>query len=157
VEQRADNMKMAHVVMSKALQECPNSGILWAQAIEMEAKPTRQSKAVEAMRRCENNPLVILSVARLFWADRKIEKARKYFESAITQDPDLGDAWAAYYRFEAEHGSHPELAQHVLERCIAADPHHGERWISVAKAPENHKLRTEQVLKKVAGLVTALL
>ena len=37
--------------------------------------------------------MVILAVSRLFWRDRKEEKARSWCNRAVTIDPDLGDAW----------------------------------------------------------------
>jgi hypothetical protein len=35
-------------------------------------------------------------------------------------------------------------------RCVAAEPHHGERWQRVAKNPANAHQSTEVLLKKVA-------
>ena len=53
------------------IQECPTSGRLWALAIEMEAKPQRKTRSVDAMKKCEHDPHVLLAVSRLFWSDRK--------------------------------------------------------------------------------------
>jgi pre-mRNA-processing factor 6 len=41
----------------------------------------------------------------LFWADRKIEKAREWFNRALTVNADLGDTWANLYRFESLFGT----------------------------------------------------
>ena len=73
-------------------------------------------------RRCDNDPHVIAAVAKLFWADRKLEKARLYpeyseyseypecadhrlqartwFNRSVTLDSDNGDVWAYFYKFE---------------------------------------------------------
>jgi hypothetical protein len=48
---------------------------------------------------------VILAVARLFWEERKIEKARTWFNRGVTADPDLGDLWAFFLKFEMQHGT----------------------------------------------------
>ena len=40
--------------MSRALQECPNSGVLWSRAIELEAKASQNAKSVDALKKCEN-------------------------------------------------------------------------------------------------------
>ena len=48
-----------------AMQECPASGILWAEAIFMESRPQRKTKSVDALKRCEHDPHVLLAVARL--------------------------------------------------------------------------------------------
>ncbi len=54
------------------LQECPASGILWAEAISMAPRPARKSRSVDALKRCNDDPAVVAAVARLFWADRKV-------------------------------------------------------------------------------------
>ena len=36
---------------------------------------------------------------------RKTEKARKWFNRAVTLDPDNGDSHAAYYKFELKSGT----------------------------------------------------
>lgn len=65
-------------------------------------------KSVEALKRCDNDANVITAVARRFWADRKYSKARKWFDRAATLDPNMGDAWAAYYAFELQQGGEAE-------------------------------------------------
>ena len=42
---------------------------------------------------------------RLFWTERKISKAREWFIRAVKIDPDLGDSWACYYKFELQFGN----------------------------------------------------
>jgi len=154
LEVKANNRKVAQTLMAKALQECPDSGILWAEAITMEARPQQKAKSVDALKRCENDAHVITAVAKLFWADRKIEKARKWLNRAVTLNPDFGDAWAIYYKFEAQHGTIEQQAD-IIKRCKEAEPHHGEYWCKISKAVENTILRlnTEQILKKVALIV----
>ena len=36
-----------------------------------------QAKSVDALKKCENDPIVIATVAKLFWEDRKTDKARQ--------------------------------------------------------------------------------
>ena len=50
--------------MAKALQECPSSGILWAESIFMESRPQRKTKSVDALKKCEHDAHVLLAVAR---------------------------------------------------------------------------------------------
>jgi pre-mRNA-processing factor 6 len=68
-------------------------------AIWSEARPQRKARSVDALRRCEADPLVICTVARLYWADRRIEKARKWFERAVSAGPDLGDVRGWWLKF----------------------------------------------------------
>ena len=65
-------------MLIKTKQECPTSGRLWALAIEMEAKPQRKTRSVDAMKKCEHDPHVLLAVSRLFWSDRKVQKCRDW-------------------------------------------------------------------------------
>ena len=56
----------------------PASGLLWAEEISTCPKPQQKSKSVEALKRCDNDPHVIVAVARLFERDRKIPKVRLF-------------------------------------------------------------------------------
>jgi len=150
VELRASNFKMAQTVLAKGLQECPNAGILWAETIEMESPTQKKTKSVDALKRCDNDPLVIVAVAKIFWSDRKIDKARTWFNRAVNINPDLGDAWAYFYKFEIQNGTE-EQQKAILKRCVDADPHHGEKWIAIAKDPANSRLKAELILKKITA------
>ena len=61
---RGERKEMAHGLMAKALQECPSSGILWAESVAMESRPQRKTKSVDALKKCEHNAHVILAVAK---------------------------------------------------------------------------------------------
>eukprot|EP00300_Choanocystis_sp_HF-7_P005392 c14057_g1_i1.p1 GENE.c14057_g1_i1~~c14057_g1_i1.p1 ORF type:complete len:460 (+),score=109.76 c14057_g1_i1:196-1575(+) len=144
------NQKLAETVLAQALQDCPKSGKLLALAIEMAPRPQKRSKSMDALNRCDDAH-VVTAVAKLFWMERRIDKARKWFNRAVSLQPDLGDAWATFYKFEVqESGDQDSKAQEVLARCKAADPHHGDAWCAVSKKTENAKLSTEQILMKVA-------
>lgn len=140
--------KAADALMAKALQECPTSGILWAEHIAIAPRPQRKARSVDALKKCHDDPHVIAAVAGLFWHDRKIDKARNWLTKAVALQPDIGDFWAQLYKFETEFGS-PESVADVMARCIAAEPHHGERWQKVSKDLSNAHSKTEAILKKV--------
>ena len=149
LERRAGNKKAAATLLAKALQQCRTAGILWAEAISMEARAQQKSKSSDALKACDNDPHVILAVSRLFWRERKEEKARSWCNRAVTLDPDLGDAWANYFAFESQHGT-PEQQTEVLRRAVAADPHHGDEWTAVSKNPRNLRCSTDELVKRVA-------
>jgi len=151
LERRANNRKAAATLMAKALQQCRTAGILWAEAIAMEPRAQQKTKSSDALKAVDNDPHVILAVSRLFWRDRKEEKARSWCNRAVTLEPDLGDAWGNYYAFELQHGV-PEQQQEVLRRCLAADPHHGDEWTAMSKdTTKNLAGKTEAILKAVAA------
>jgi len=132
LERRVGNPKLADTLMAKALQECPSSGLLLAQNIMTAPRVEKKSKSADAIKRCPDDPLVIAAVASLFASERKKEKARKWFDRAVTLDPDMGDSWVRFYAFELESGT-KEQQERVKERCMAAEPKHGELWTGISK------------------------
>jgi pre-mRNA-processing factor 6 len=155
LERRAGNVKLAETIMAKALQECPTSGILLAEDIAMAPRAEKKRKCGDAVKKADADPRVVAAVAKLFWADRKYEKARKWFERAVTLDADIGDAWAAYYALELQQGT-PESQLALERRCVAAEPSHGEHWQAVAKRIDNRRLSRAEILKRVVIQMAAI-
>lgn len=87
------------------LQECPTSGLLYSMSIWYHPKPVRKSRAVDALKKTRDDPRVICTVACVFWEDGAYEKARTWFGRATTADPDGGDAWATWWKFEQSKGT----------------------------------------------------
>ena len=114
--------------------------------------PTNADQRFSALtrsRKTHNSNIKKKAVAKLFWIDRKVRKARNWFNRAVTVDPDLGNTWAWFYKFEQEHGG-PDKQKAVIKRCTEADPRHGDLWCKVSKrvtTKETHK--TDDVLKEV--------
>lgn len=104
---------------------------------------------VDALKKCEHDPHVLLAVSKLFWSERKVSKCREWFQRTLKIEPDFGDAWAHWYRFEQLHGAKEQLEE-VKQRCLVAEPHHGELWCAVSKDIHNVGLNTEQILKAVS-------
>ena len=106
VERRANNIAQAKVLMAKALQECPTSGLLWSENIwNLEPRTQRKPRSLEAIKKVDNDPILFMTVARIFWGERKLDKAMGWFEKALLLDPDLGDTWAWYWKFLQQHGT----------------------------------------------------
>ncbi|KAF8583123.1 hypothetical protein K439DRAFT_1653578 [Ramaria rubella] len=146
VEERSGGAAQAKTVLARGLQECPTSGLLWSLSIWAEPRPTRKSRSVDALKKSADDPLIICTVARLFWAERKIEKARQWFSRAVATNPDLGDSWAWWLKFERQHGTE-EHQQQVIDKCVAAEPHHSPGWQSVAKDLRNTGKTMTQILE----------
>ena len=102
--------------------------------------------------RSKGDPVLYVTAARIFWYDRKLEKADGWFQKAAILDPDLGDTWAWWYKFLVQHGTE-EKREGVVAKCVLNEPRHGEVWQRVRKAPENAGLSVEEVLKRVAALL----
>lgn len=152
LEMATDNRRLAATRLAQALQECPNSGTLWSEAILLEPRQQRKAKSVDAVKSCENDPFVICTIARLFHADRKLEKARTWFNRAVTLNPDFGDGWAHWYQLEAHHGTEETKAA-VVARCIEANPRHGEVWQQVCKAVGTRLSSPAERLKAVVAAI----
>lgn len=152
VERRAQNTKQAETLMERALRDVPKAqqGPLWSEKIwHLTARPQRKPRALEAIKEVDNDPALLVAVARIFWGERRLEKAQAWFEKALVRDADVGDAWAWYYRFLLEHGTQ-EKRDEVLGKCGAVEPRHGEVWQGIAKDPRNARKGVEEVLRLVA-------
>lgn len=152
-EARAGEPKAAAALLARALQECPSSGALWAEAVALAPRHARKATSVDALRRCDADPAVLACVAGLFAADRKVDKARAWFRRAVAAAPDVGDHWARFAAFEAQHGGADALAG-VVAGAVAAAPRYGEYWTRVAKRPANAHDTTETILRKVVLSLT---
>ena len=152
LERRSGNAKLAETLMAKALQECPSSGILLSENIMTAPRVEQKSKSADAIKRAPDDPRVIYAVASLFAAERKNDKARKWFDRAVILDPDWGDSWARYYAFERQVGT-PDQRDNVRDRCVQADPKHGEIWTSVRKDMANRQKTVAESLELAADRV----
>ena len=141
--------------MSRALQDvpAPSSGILWAERIwYLEPRSQRKALALEAIKKVDNDAVLFVSVARIFWAERRLEKAATWFEKAVVLDPDIGDTWAWYLKFLRQHGT-SEKREDVVSKCMVSEPRHGELWQQVAKDPRNAGKKTDQILNLVIDVL----
>ncbi|KAJ6599323.1 PRP1 splicing factor, N-terminal-domain-containing protein [Mycena vulgaris] len=153
VEERSGGSAQAKAMLARSLQECPTSGLLWSMSIWAEPRPMRKARSVDALKKSADNPVIICTVARLFWAERKIEKARQWFGRAVATDPDLGDSWAWWLKFERQHGTE-EHRDEVRKKCLAAEPHHSPMWQSVAKDTRHIGKGITEILEMVADALS---
>lgn len=151
IERRANNISQAKNLMAQALQQVPNSGLLYSESIwHLEPRTQRKPRALEAIKKVDNDPILFVTIARIFWGERRLEKAQNWFEKAILLDSDLGDTWAWYYKFLLQHGTEEKRAD-VVAKCILSEPRHGEIWQSVAKEPKNAAKNLEEILNIVVS------
>ena len=94
------------------------AGKLWAEAIWMEGPHGRRAKSIDALKKCEHNPHVLIAAARLFWSERKIKKARDWFQKAVNLDTDNGDGFANFLAFEQIHGKEVSFTQNGSELAL---------------------------------------
>lgn len=87
-----------------AIQALPTSGLLHSHSIFSSPPATRLTKSLDALKKTNNSPAVIVTIGRLFWSTSKIDKARNWFQRAVAADGDDGDSWGWWYAFENEYG-----------------------------------------------------
>lgn len=152
LEVRGGKKDLALSLLARAQQECENSGRLYAEAINLATRHSRRAISVDALSKAPESPYVLLAVCKMMWSERKIAKAREWFNRALKINKDNGDVWAYYNKFEIVHGT-PDQQKQVVELCKLAEPRHGELWQSVAKDIKNWRMKTEDVLNTVTKLV----
>ncbi|KAL9058362.1 MAG: hypothetical protein Q9162_001817 [Coniocarpon cinnabarinum] len=155
VERRANNNSAAANLMSRALQsvEPQRSGSLWAERIwHMAPRKERKPLALEAVKKVDNDAVLFITVARIFWTERRLDKASTWFEKALVLDSDWGDSWGWYLKFLREHGTKEKMAE-VREKVSSVVPKHGEFWTAIRKDPKNARLTSQDVVEKVADVV----
>jgi pre-mRNA-processing factor 6 len=86
VEERSGGGPQAEATLSRGLQECSTSGLLWSMSIWAEPRPTRKSRLVDALKKSADN-LVIIS------------------GRAVGTNSNLGDSWVWRLKFERQHGT----------------------------------------------------
>ena len=151
LERRIGNMTAARNIMAQALQAMPASGLLWSEKIWfLEPRTQRKPRSLEAVKKVDNDPVLFVTVARIFWEERRLDKAATWFEKAILSNNDLGDTWAWYYKFLLQHGT-AEKRQEVISKCILCEPKHGEVWQSVSKDPVNGFKTVMEIMDEVVS------
>jgi pre-mRNA-processing factor 6 len=157
LEVRAGGVSSAgQSMLSRGLKECAASGRLWGLAISMEPRAQQRARSVDALKRCDQNAYVMMEVAKLFWRERKVEKARDWLHRAVKTDAELGDAWALLFAFESVHGSESKRTE-VADQVRAVSPKYGDVWPAIRKRPGNEGVDVVGVLRMAAEQVSASL
>lgn len=73
------------------------------------------------MKKGENDPYIVLSIAKIFWKERKYDHARKWLERSLALDPNIGDTWAFYWTFVYEQDGE-EPANVIKKKCKEQEP-----------------------------------
>ncbi|KAK9354479.1 PRP1 splicing factor, N-terminal-domain-containing protein [Lipomyces doorenjongii] len=153
VEKRANNINQAKNLLARALQECPMSGAIWAESVSMEPRTQRKPRLITGLKTCENDPILIAAIARLFWSERRADKAKSWFEKAIKADSDIGDHWAMMNKFLQTYGTEQERND-LMAKFIAADPRHGELWTKIMKDVNNFGKSKEELLELASSQIS---
>ena len=88
------------------------------------------------MNHAKTDPYVFLSIGKIFWVEKKYNKARKFFQRATELGRDNGDTWLHLLAFEKALGDQVSV-ERVLNDFIKANPRHGELWEAEVKKVSN--------------------
>ena len=81
----------------------------------------------------------VVSVLRLFWSERKVTKCREWFIRAVKIDPDQGDTWAYYYKFEQTHGTQVQCL--IFKVFTHAHLHCTLYQLLISSSPRNSRMK----------------
>ncbi|KAG7228225.1 hypothetical protein INR49_009085 [Caranx melampygus] len=146
IEEQCENMDKAREAYNQGLKKCPHSVALWLLLSHLEERVGQLTRARAILEKARlKNPRALTYVGqagiqgraeehrqhahgqsppgvpqfRLFWSERKITKAREWFLRTVKIEPDLGDAWALFYKFELQHGT--EVSIIILSVLFGCD------------------------------------
>lgn len=117
------------VVLNKALQACPRSGILWWEMLKAAPETARKQKLAEALKVCGRDGYVLAAMALMHEAINGFVSDR--LKEAVDSDPDNGDLWMWYYR---------SMGDSCIKSMERANPKKGVVWSALRSNPKNwHK------------------
>ena len=143
------NYQQCKSMIAKGLQQCPDSGLLYAFEIEIEPLASKKGKCVPAIKKCPSNVHVFTEVGKYFIQIRKLKRAKEWFERAVIANCEYGDAWCFYYWFAVKYGMAEKEQQNIMNRCVQSNPKYGMLWTKVSKRIGNEGLSKKQILMKV--------
>lgn len=141
------NPSTAVFLCNQALQKFNNNGKIWALAVELASKKEKKSKIAEAFQHCNNNLDLFLVVARIFAQERKMEKARAWFEKCLKISEEIGDVWLFYYEFERKIADE-ERVKALEGRIKAAEIRKGRIWRKVCKRCDDRGLGNLELIQE---------
>ncbi|KAH8741516.1 Pre-mRNA splicing factor Pro1/Prp6 HAT repeat protein [Cryptosporidium ryanae] len=145
LERKAGNNSFIPQLISKALKECPKSGLLYAESIFFEPEKNQRSKYLSALELCENDPYILSAIATLFWKKNDNIKARNWFERAIEVDNKLGDTWLNFITFELLTGN-KETQTNIIQKFLLSNPEKGFEWNKIKRVNCSWDLSPSEIL-----------
>lgn len=142
--------KIIDSLLSKGLQDCPTSGLLYKILLEDCSKVEQKSVCSRAMEANANDGIIICTIAGIFAKNKKKkETAKKWYERALNCDRRNGDIYCKYFLFLNNYEYSEEEKNKLLSDCERNKPNKGLIWCSISKERENRHLDVKQIFEKV--------
>lgn len=156
LEIAVDNQPQAHRLLSKAISIKPNSPILWCDNIKLASKQQLRTTYALALKKTNDDPMVILAIAKDLWKGGKIDKADQFFKACRDKDPAYGDMYIFYYAFLLNYGSREDIKG--LEKGIFGNsPLHGHKWEAILRENLMRNVDDLQLLREAALDITSVM
>ena len=150
LELRSGNKVHCDRLLSKALTLIPSSAILWCENIRMASKQQARNVYAMALKKTNDNPMVILTIAHDLWKNGKIDKAYQFFKACIGKDPEYGDAYIYYYAFLLKFGSKEEMKDLEEQLSKHFELFYGSYWKELIKKDGNKSTGHIQLVRDAA-------
>ena len=62
-------------------------------------------KSTDAVKHVNTHPSIFMAIGKIFWVEKKLEKARRFLTRATELEPDNGDTWLHLLKFEQQNGT----------------------------------------------------
>ncbi|TID28363.1 hypothetical protein CANINC_002541 [Pichia inconspicua] len=156
LEITADNKPQAQRLLSKAISLIPDSPILWCDNIKLATKQQLRTTYALALKRTNDNPIVILTIAKDLWKGGKIDKAHQFFKAGLDKDPAYGDLYIYYYAFLLNYGSREDM-ESIENRMSRNMPLHGHKWERILRKNILRNVEDLQLVREAAVDITKLM
>ena len=164
LEIKLNNINAARFALSKGIIKYPQSGVLWAIAIALERKSNQHAKALDALTKCPDDPVIMTSIANLYFVDNDEMNAKKWYDSVIRECKEYGDAWMFYYKMIKESriisgndvsGDNKEdMLKELKVKVNEAQPNKGILWKKIRKLSwENYYKRYDELLDIAVNII----
>jgi pre-mRNA-processing factor 6 len=164
LEIKLNNINAARFALSKGIIKYPQSGVLWAIAIALERKSNQHAKALDALTKCPDDPVIMTSIANLYFVDNDEMNAKKWYDSVIRECKEYGDAWLFYYKMIKESriisgndvsGDNKEdMLKELKVKVNESQPNKGILWKKIRKLNwENYYKRYDELLDIAVNII----
>lgn len=149
LELDANNKTHAQRLLSKAITLIPTSALLWVDNIKLATKQQVKNTYVLALKKTNDDPLIILTIAKDLWKSGRIAKSNQFFKACLDKDDEFGDFYIYYYAFLLKFGTREEM-KNLEDEMLNKEKLHGYLWGKVSKENEARNVPDLQLLREAA-------
>ncbi|RLV94739.1 Pre-mRNA-splicing factor prp1 [Spathaspora sp. JA1] len=152
-EIRQQDMIAARQLTNRALKLFPKSSSIWMIYLSLIPKMShRKTSFIDAMKKTENSPIILLGVGVFFWIDGNHQKAKSWFDRALKSGHINGDIWSWSFNYLQKYAPQEEINQFLNKYQENYDDiSTGECFCSIKKDINNFEKSPTEILKLVSS------